>query len=210
VKWSLVCLLLVASSVASAEPGEGWRAGALVEGGGVFPTTTPTVGATARAGLQHDHYGFLAELGFAAGSARRIDDPTDRRTSLVFLFHLTPTVELDVYERRGFVSAGLVLGVGNWTHTTHRMDAAGAVHSQSIGAPATGVLGFLSGLDVRGGWRLGGGAHHLTVAADVRVLAAPGREASHTISSTGEIEARDTSHAVFAVIPMVLVGYDFK
>ena len=187
-----------------------WRAGLQLDGGILVPAPAPDVGITARVGIQRSRVGFLLELGALGAFASDTSDPADSQVSLLAMGHLTPTVEYDV-TNRAFVSGGVMLGAGLRTYSKHSVDASGAVSTESGGSETVNVINFMPGLDVRAGWRFGAGAHHLTVALDLKLIAAAGHQGSASVAADGRVvSASDKSQLVVAATPMLVVGYEFK
>jgi len=204
VKRAALCLLLASPAAA-----DGFRIGIHAAGGAGFPEGTPVGGGGLRLGVQRDRVGFLVELGGFGGFAQDTGDPEHRRVSAMFVGNATPTVEVDL-DARTFASAGLVLGVGMWTHSFHATDAGGTVRTQSGGTVGSPFLHFLPGLDFRLGWRRGT-RHHLVISCGVQLLFGRGHEASAAVSLDGQVRsATDERQVSFMIWPNISIGWDFK
>jgi hypothetical protein len=206
VKLSALVLCVVLAAPAAAD---GWRAGIHIAGGGVFPEGAPAGGGGVRIGVQRGRVGFLVELGGFGGFLQDAETAAGSRVSAIFLGGLTPTVEIDL-DARAFASAGIVLGVGTWAHSTHSTDAAGTVRTESGGVVGDPFLHFLPGIDLRLGWRFGA-RHHLTISFGIELLFARGHVATATVSTDGAMRtATDARELGFVVWPTFALGYDFK
>jgi hypothetical protein len=199
-----LCLLLAAPAAA-----DGWRAGVRIAAGGVVPESSPAGGGGIRLGRQWGRVGYLVELGGFGGFSREGDASTGKRVNAIFLGGLTPTVEVDLDERT-FASAGAVFAAGAWSHSSHTTDAAGTVTTESGGVVGDPFLQFLTGVDLRLGWRFGA-RHHLTMAFGVELLVAHGHQARGMVSADGAMRtATDVRELGFVVWPTFAIGYDFK
>ncbi|QRK05190.1 hypothetical protein JQX13_34020 [Archangium violaceum] len=220
------CLLVAGTAAARGDPssvsddtspspashaGPPFRFGVQLGGGGFFfPEGALAGGLALRPGVQLGRLGLVAEIGQLGGFLRDIEDPAASRVSALGMSHVTLMAELDLTER-AFVAGGVVLGLGIMLQTKHGITRAGAVRSQSMNMAGEGLVNFASGANVRGGWRFGDGPHRLVVGVDLKLLGADGHVATTTISSTREIlDARDVRQAIWTLVPMVFIGWEFK
>ncbi len=199
-----LCIVVAAPAAA-----DGWRGGVHVSAGGVLPEASPAGGGGARLGRQYGRVGFLLELGGFGGFSRDRDTAAGKRVNAIFMGGLTQTVEVDL-DPRAFASAGFVLAVGTWAHSSHSTDADGTVRTESGGVVGDPSLHLLPGLDFRLGWRFGE-RNHLTVAFGVELLFAHGHQSAATVSADGQMRtATDVRELAFVVWPTISIGYERK
>ncbi|MEO7092625.1 MAG: hypothetical protein ABI175_05200 [Polyangiales bacterium] len=199
-----LCLVLAAPAAA-----DGWRGGIHLAAGGVVPESSPAGGGGVRVGYQRGRVGFLLELGGFGGFSRDSDSAAGKRVNAAFIGGFTQTVEVDL-DARTFASAGFVLGVGTWAHSTQATDADGTVRTESGGVVGDPFLHLLPGLEFHLGWRLGE-RHHLTMAFGIEVLFAHGHQASATVSADGQMRtATDVRELGLIVWPTFSIGYERK
>jgi hypothetical protein len=177
-----------------------------------FPAQAVDFNGSVRFGAQlTDRWGVYLDGGYTAGigfggSASATGGSFS--LSAVSFWHIAPMAEVDF--NQFFIAAGPMLAGGAWAQVVESVDVSGTASQFAVGAS-----GIMPGFDVRLGGTFGrrdlysflGG---FTLALDVKVMVATVDSVSQTAGPGGATQSVKVGDKVWAVTPMLMLGYDLR